>query len=117
MKIKKIIDGKEIKIELSKQEMIDIAHELEIVNIADSIDDYMSKLEIKNYGNDVQMKYQEYLDASIDVCEKFWRECAEEIIAVADERCISLCDDLTDIFSEVIIDKLIKFEREEKHFD
>ena len=117
MKIKKTIDGIEREIELSKQEMIDIAHELEVVHIADSIDDYMSELEIEDYEDDVQVKYQEYLDAPLDVCEKFWRECAEEIIAVADERCISLCDDLTDIFSEVVIDKLINFEREEKHFD
>jgi hypothetical protein len=117
MEIKRIIDGKEIKIELSKQEMIDIAHQLEILNIVDGLDDYMSELEIENYDDEVQAKYQEYLDAPLDVCEKFWRECAEEIIVVADERCISLCDDLTDIFGEVIIDKLMKFEREEKHFD
>ena len=112
MKIKRIINGIEVEIELSKQEMIDVAHQLEILNIVDGLDDYMSELEIEDYDDDVQAKYQEYLDAPLDVCEKFWEDCADEIIAVADERCISLCDDLTDIYNEVIIEKLINFGRE-----
>ena len=113
MVIKKTIDGIEREIELTKQEMIDIACELDIINIVDALDDFLANIDIDDFDDDVQEMYQKYLNAPVSICEKFWRECAEGIVSLADEKCISLCDDLTDIFYETITEELLNFEWEE----
>ena len=113
MIIKKVIDGVEREIELSKQEMINIACELDILNIVDGMDDFMANFDIDGCDEEVLEKYQKYLDAPLEVCKKFWRDCAEGIISLAEERYISLADDLTDIYDEVVIEELMKFESEE----
>ena len=113
MKIVKIIDGIEREIELSREEMSNIAYELDVVNLSESVKEFLKEFETECYDDFVRVQYEKYRKLVDGETIAFHRNCAEGIISLADERCISLSDDLTEIFDEVIVEELNNFKREE----
>lgn len=104
MIIKKIIDGIEREIELTKEEMIDIACELDTVNTTESVENYIDEIIIEDYDEDVQNGIMKFLSFNDEDKTKFCRDCAEGILNEMDNQDMCIGDDLTDIFDDIIIE-------------
>jgi hypothetical protein len=102
MIIIKTINGKECKIELTKDEMIAIANELDIINIAESVEAYIGDMEEEYMSDECKMNWHKLKNCDDSIKNKFYRMCADEIIGEAEEEDVALTDDLTDIFNDVI---------------
>lgn len=110
MFIKRIINGIEHKIELSKEEMLQIAQELDIISIAENVQDYLQEMDMNDFDEDVKEGIQKYHSCTEQQKLNFCRYCAEGIINQAEEENVALTDDLTDIFNDEIQSSILKID-------
>lgn len=103
MIIKKVVDGTEREIELTKEEMIDIACELDLIETAESVENYIDELVVEDYDENVQNGIMKFISFSDEQKALFYRDCAEGILNEVDHLDLSLSDDLTDIYEDIIV--------------
>ena len=117
MIIKRIFDGKEYEIELTKEEMESVIHELDIENLTECVRDYIEELQEDNTDENAQKEFQKYLNFTNEQKEVFLKKCAKDILFDVEEQGMAFSDDLTDIFKDTITNNFksinIYFEREE----
>ena len=116
MIIRKTIDGVEREIELTKEEMINIACELDEINMTESVQNYVEDMtieEIEEYETPIPENFAKIMYLNEQERYKFYRECAEKILSYMDANDIAMTDDLTDIFNEIIIESVNNIESEE----
>ena len=116
-----MIDGIEREIELTKEEMMDIACELDLLETTDGVENYIEELVIEDYEENIQGGIMKFMSFSDKQKALFYRDCAEGILNEVDHLDLSLSDDLTDIYEDIIIssfENINEFiEREEIEID
>ncbi len=121
MIIKKMIDGVEREIELTREEMTDIACELDLLETTDGVENYIEELVIEDYDESVQNGIMKFMSFTDEQKQLFYRDCAEGILDEVDHLDLSFSDDLTDIYEDIIIssfENINEFiEREEIEID
>ena len=118
MIIKRTFNGKEYEIELTKEEMESVIHELDIDNLTECVRDYIEELQEDSTDENAQKEFQEYLRFTNEQKEVFLKKCAKDILFDMQEQGMTFNDDLTDIFKDTITNNFkninICFEREER---
>lgn len=113
MFITKVINGAEHQIELSREEMFQVAQELDIVSMAENVQAYLTDIDdecTEDWDENAKVNLQKYHSCTEQQKMNFCRYCAEGIINRAEEDNIALTDDLTDIFSDEIQSSILKIE-------
>lgn len=117
MIIKRIFNGKEYEIKLTREEMGSVVHELDIENLTECVKDYIEELQEDSTDKDAQNEFQKYLRFTDEQKEVFLKKCAKDILFDMEEQGMTFGDDLTDIFKDTITNNFksinIYFEREE----
>ncbi len=116
MVIKKTIDGVEKEIELTREEMVSIACELDEIVMTENVQNYIGGMtidEINEYEEPISENFAKIMYLNENERHKFYRDCARDILSYMDENDIASTDDLTDVFNEIIIEKVKNIESEE----
>ena len=96
--------------------MINIACELDEIVMTENVQNYIEDMtidEIEEYEEPIPENFAKIMYLNENERCDFYRDCARDILSYMDENDIAPTDDLTEVFDEIIIDKVKNMESEE----